>query len=108
MNPENPSFSPEGEQATLDISERVAEMLRVGGPRAAVDLRTYINSLSDRPHLTLTLDYSDLNRAKWVKAFLNNAPPEQQRTAAIRATEAQMKEAANVFASGVEWIPKEN
>lgn len=90
----------------LDISERVRAILIGDSPRKAIELMRLMRSedIMQAPALTLTLDYSTLDHAKWVKSFVSSGPPEQQRTAAIRATESQAKEAANVFASGVDWI----
>ncbi|MEK7623650.1 MAG: hypothetical protein AAB408_03200 [Patescibacteria group bacterium] len=90
----------------LDISERVRATLYGDSTRKAIDLMRLMRSedILQAPALTLTLDYTNLNHAKWVKSFVSSGPPEQKRTASIRATESQAKEAANIFASGVEWV----
>ena len=89
----------------LDISERVTTIINSDSKHKPVDLKRLLQEpeIKNAPSLTLTLDYTNLTNAGWVKAFLEK-DTEQKRTAKIRATEDQMKEAANVFGSGVEWI----
>lgn len=98
------------EQAPVDISDQVAAIFGGDSKYKSIELRKLLRSdeIAKLPAITLTLDYTNLDHAKWVKAFLEYPYPRtQKRTAAIRATESQMKEAANIFASGVEWIQVE-
>ena len=101
--------APEALSDQLDLSDQVAEILASGRRTATVDLYRLLNSdaVRNAPSVTITLDYTTLDHAKWLKAFLEKTPPGKNWQAAIRATEAQMKEAANIFASGVKWILKE-
>ncbi len=94
---------PTRENQPLDISVEVTAAF--ASKNRFRDLRTLM--ISDRVRnarsLTLTLDYSDIDDANWVKAFLQEGD-EQERTATIRATTAQHDEAANAFGSGISWI----
>lgn len=100
--------TPEEEHApVVDISDRVRELLSLTGPAGIRALRTLGKELENVPNVTLTLDYTTLEHAKFIKRLLESEPPGKRWTFSIRATESQMKEAANAFASGVEWIPVE-
>jgi len=99
----------EVETTPVDISDRVRALFGCKDTREQIQLRRSLKGdFKDTPVLTLTLDYTTLGQARWVKAWIEyGGNDEQKRKAAIRATESQMKEAANVFASGVEWIQVE-
>lgn len=102
--------SREVEQQPLDISKRVEEIINSNRPTRAMELTELLDSdeLSKAAALTLTLDYTTQEDALWVRAFIGNFDARsrgQERTASIRATEAQMNSVANVFTSGVKWIP---
>lgn len=103
------NFEIEDKPEILDISEQVSAILNSDSPRAVIELYQFLRSpeLKKAPALHVTLNYTTLGMAKWAKGFLESKPAGQRRTAAIRATEAQVEEAANVFASGVKWIPVE-
>ncbi len=104
--PESAPLSLEGEP--FDISEDINKIMNGDSKAKSVLLSRYVNEQDYRPSLKLVLDYTTLAFANWVKHFVSNGPEGQTRTAAIRATEKQAKEAANVFASGVDWIQKED
>lgn len=53
--------------------------------------------------LSIKVDWSGTDNAKRLKAFLEDSPTKQRRTATIRCSEAQFNQAPNVFASGVKW-----
>jgi len=94
--------------APLDISDRVMDILANPDAVLAVKERMALRrELEGVKNLTLTLDYTTLNHAKFLKSLLQSQPLGGTWKFAIRATESQMKEAANVFASGVDWIPVE-
>lgn len=64
----------------------------------------FLRSLRKEPSLSITVDYGNLDRAKRLKAWIEDfgaLERNQKRIATIRATESQHKEAANIFASGV-------
>lgn len=100
--------SSEQEPTPIDISERVRTMFENPNQREVmkegVALRRDIEGI---PCVALTLDYTTLDHAKFLKALLQRQPHGANWQFSIRATESQMKEAANVFASGVDWIPVE-
>lgn len=96
--------TPSGEN-TLDISAEVNEIM--DDPRIKnkpIKLYEYLETLRDKPSLSLTMEWRSPEIAKWTKAFLETGPPGQKREVAIRCTERQKMEAANTFASGVQWI----
>lgn len=106
MSKETPVPPPSEVGSPVDISDRIRAMFTNPDARQAIKesiaLRTDINSVMA---ITLTLDYTTLNHAKFLKGLLESQPVGGNWKFAIRATESQMKEAANVFASGIEWIP---
>ncbi len=100
----------EAEPSPVDISGQVADIFNSDSKYASIKVNEFLHSkeISKLPAITLTLDYKTLGHAKWVKAFLEYPYPRtQKRSAAIRATESQRDEAANIFASNVTWIPVE-
>ena len=92
-----------------DISTRVAQVFgeedKIKKSKLMIQLQ---RELITMPTLTLTLDYTTLAHALFVKSLLGKKPEEYDWKFAIRATESQMKEATNVFNSGVEWIEEKN
>lgn len=66
----------------------------------------FLRSLRNEPALNVTINYSGLETAQRLKAFIEDtaaADRGQKRIATVRATETQHNEAANVFYSGVKW-----
>ena len=112
MENEKPTPPPsEVKQAPMDISDRVRAMFTNPDARQGQAIKESIalhRDLEGVTTLTLTLDYTTLNHAKFLKALLERQPLGGDWKFSIRATESQMKEAANVFASGVEWIQVED
>lgn len=105
MERENFAMSSEIEQSSLDVSDKVKELLNSGDIRKRLQLqRELLEEIRENKNVTVTIDYTTLDQAKWMKSFLGNQPVEGNWKFAIRATESQAKEAANVFASGIEWI----
>lgn len=95
----------EQEPTPIDISDRVRAMFENPNQQEAMrEGMALRRDISNIPVLTLTLDYTTLDHAKFLKALLQRQPLGGNWKFSIRATEAQMKEAANVFASGVDWI----
>ncbi len=94
------------EDEPLDISERVKEALFITDAAAKRrSLRQVLKAIKGVPEVVLTLDYTNIADARWVKSyFLEGGSSEQKRMASLRATDEQRKEAINVFASGVRWI----
>ena len=66
----------------------------------------FLRTQRKEPALSIKVDWEDVWRARRLKAFLEDfdaSPGHQKRSAAIRATEDQYKQALNAFASGVKW-----
>jgi len=97
---------PRREGAPLDISAEITEALASEDSYGAKREIMRSDRVRNAPSLTITLDYTTLADARWVKAFLQQGRG-QDRKAWIRATEAQHAEAANEFGSGIEWIKVE-
>ena len=103
---ENPVSSLEAEPIPVVISDRVRAIFVNPNQREAIKERIALRrDIAEIQFLTLPLDYTTLDHAKFLKTLLESEPQGGKWTFALRATEFQMKEAANVFASGVEWIP---
>ena len=69
------------------------------------ELSERLSELKNAREICVTINWVSKETAWKLKGFLEMKKPEgQTRRAAIRATKAQMDEAPNVFASGVEWI----
>lgn len=81
----------------VDISQQFAGM-------ELADFSRYLHSLSQEPELTIIVEWTGVVRARALKAFLQNVPNGQKRSASIIATEAQKNLERNVFTSGVQWI----
>jgi len=106
MSMEKPGSPLEAEPSPVDISDRVRAIFENPNQREALKERIALRrDIAEIQLLNLTLDYTTLDHAKFLKTLLESEPQSGKWTFAIRATESQMKEAANVFASGVEWIP---
>lgn len=106
MSMENPVSPLEADPIPVDISDRVRAIFENPNQREAMKERIALRrDIAEIQLLTLTLDYTTLDHAKFLKTLLESEPQGGKWTFAIRATESQMKEAANVFASGVGWIP---
>ena len=88
-------FSDRVKTAFLETDSLLKMKLRLALVREARNLK----------NLEVTVDYTTLDDAKFLKGFLQSEPTGGKWKFSIRATESQMKEAANVFASGVDWIP---
>jgi len=69
------------------------------------DFADFLRTLRKEQALSITIDWIDVSTARRLKAFLEDfsALGKQKRSATIRATEEQYKQALNVFASGVKW-----
>lgn len=103
---EKPASPLEAEPIPVEISGRVKAIFDNLNQREAMKERMALRrDIAEIQFLNLTLDYTTLDHAKFLKTLLESEPQGGKWTFAIRATESQMKEAANVFASGVEWIP---
>ncbi len=94
---------PTREILSLDISREIAEAIAAEDSYGAKRKIMRSDRIRTAPSLSLILDYTTQEDARWVKAFIEGARG-QTRKATIRATEAQHTEAANVFGSDVEWI----
>ncbi len=109
MSHERPTPPPsEVEPKPVDISDRVRALFEMPRPRGMDFMKAKFalqKELQDNPPtaLTLTLDYTTLDDAKTLKWLLQSEQGNKWKFA-IRANESQEKEAANVFASGVECI----
>jgi hypothetical protein len=109
MSMENPASPLEAEPIPVDISDRVRAIFDNPNQREAMKERIALRrDIAEIQFLNLTLDYTTLDHAKFLKTLLESEPQGGKWTFAIRATESQMKDAANVFASGVEWIPSKS
>ncbi len=86
-----------------DISQQFLTM-------SAREFLEFLRQIKTEPALHIEIDWKDVPTARRLKAFLEDFSAlerNQKRTAVIRATISQMKEEANVFASGVTWIKVE-
>ncbi len=101
----------------LDISTEVCEIIEAPNdpksPGKTFDIRELMNrpDIYNAPILKLELKWYGVDWAKWVKSWLEYmrfSGPKQIRKAAIICTRLEMESAANVFASGVEWINSES
>lgn len=92
---------------TLDLSARVVEIFAVGsGParlKAIMALKKELRGVPAAASVKIEVDYTNLGDAMLLKGLAQLKPPGSNWQIAIRATESQMKEAANVFASDVDW-----
>lgn len=89
----------------LDISERVKTLFANPNPMQRMKEQLQLHKdLNGRRNVTLIINYTTLEHAKFIKTLLTHEPPGGNWQFSIRATESQMKEAANIFASGVDWI----
>ena len=96
---EKPESIIEQEQGPKDISD---EFMRMG----AMEFMEFLRTQRNEPVLSIKIDWAGENKAVRLKAFLEDPDRfkyKQKRTATIRATEEQWKQALNVFASGVKW-----
>ncbi len=88
-----------------DISQEFLQSRKEGdGGRG---WRQFLSTLKSHSELSITVDYTTLEDARALKAFLQLEPTGQKRTVAIRATKTQHEEAANEFTSGIAWIKVE-
>lgn len=62
---------------------------------------------TDSKPIRLVVDYSTLDDAKRLKGWLESRGGQFTTDFSIRATEEQRREAANVFASGINYLPAE-
>ncbi len=69
-----------------------------------VDFYAFLRTLRYEPALSIVVDWQGVDKARALKAFLEQKPDKQIRTAAIRATKEQKMQELNVFGSGVKWI----
>lgn len=95
------------EQPPLDMSADFINLWLSGNDAA---FEALCRAKKDEPALSITIDYIEGRvgpiAANYLKQWIEPRPPyTQKRHAAIRATDEQAKESANVFASGVKWIP---
>lgn len=90
----------EREPTPRDISREFQDM-------DAIEFIIFSDTLRDEPSLSIVIDWPGLDRAKRLKAFLEDSRAlrrGQKRIATIRCTEKQRDlEAENVFASGVKF-----
>ena len=90
----------EQEPTPRDISQEFLDMDTIG-------FIIFLDTLRDEPALSIVIDWPGPDKAKRLKAFLEDGRAlkrGQKRTATIRCTEKQRDwEAENVFASGVKW-----
>lgn len=84
------------ENVPKDISEQFLTM-------EVVSFLEYLRTLRNEHSLSITIDWVDVPTARRLKAFIEGTAPNQERAATIRATEAQMRQEPNSFASGVKW-----
>jgi len=83
--------------APKDISSEFLSM-------RAFDFLEFLRSQRKEPALSITIDWKDVWTANRLKAWLEDRSSgrgEQKRQATIRATDAQYREGANAFSSGV-------
>ena len=96
---ETEKTSLESESGPRDISEECMSM-------SFSQFNDFLRSLRHEPALSITIDWAGVSKAMQLKAFLEDSDAlrrDQERTATIRATEAQYKQGLNVFASRVKW-----
>ena len=87
----------EHEPAPKDIS---AEFLSM---RSLIFLE-FLKTQGKEPFLSIITDWKDVWAANRLKAFLEDpSRGKQKRSATIRCTVEQHREAANAFSSGVKW-----
>ena len=88
----------EREPAPKDIS---AEFLSM----EVFEFLDFLRTQRREPALSITIDWKDVPTARRLKAFLEDfsALVKQKRSVTIRATEEQLNQEPNVFASGVKW-----
>lgn len=108
----NEGAQPEIDQPAKDISDEVLSIIDgppiESGKFAAVN--EFVDSLLHEPKLSVTLPWRSPEWAHWAKTFVSDPDAlaaGQTRGATIRCTESQKHKAANVFASGVQWINSE-
>lgn len=98
MSDNESKFSPEQGTPSRDVSQEFMTM-------RGVEFFDFIDTLKSVSELSINIDWPGESKAQVVKAFLEASKPRgQKRTAAIRATDEQYGQAANVFASGVKRI----
>lgn len=102
----------EQQSTPLDISKKVRAIIEAPEKKTpkAFQLMDLMREpdISQAKALKLDLPWYSENYAKWVKSWIERGAFEgQERHASITCTESQRKSAANVFASGVEWINSE-
>ena len=73
------------------------------------DFVNFLREHKDEPSISISVGWTDIVRAKRLKAFLDDFSSTtrgngQKRSAAIRATKEQHDQEPNAFASGVRWL----
>lgn len=87
----------EHEPAPKDIS---AEFLSMG----SLDFLEFLKTQKNEPSLSIITGWKDVWMANRLKAFVEDPDRgKQKRSATIRCTVEQQREAANAFSSGVKW-----
>lgn len=97
METEKPRL--ENESGPRDISAEFMSM-------SFSQFNDFLRSLRREPALAIKVDWCGVAKAIQLKGFLEDSDAlrrGQKRTAVIRATEAEHKQALNVFVSGVKW-----
>ena len=89
-------FSKEDESSIRDISQQFTAM-------SVIEFFDFLGTLQDEAALHISIDWPGEDRAKALKAFLEQDYQGQKRTVTIRATKTEHDLAPNVFASGVKW-----
>lgn len=69
----------------------------------SVEFMGFLRSLRNEPILSITTDWKSVRTPRKLKAFVDEAPLNQKRSATVKATKEQYEQDVNAFQSGVKW-----